>query len=367
MRDHRIAIGLYESGDGGVQRTHQVEVDVTGARTEVPALADRARPDLLLLNDDDLTFAKIRLDERSLATVTEHFGDVSDPLARALLWGATWDMTRDGEMSTGSFLDALAGGIAHETEVGMVQQVLRQADSAVALYAAPENRERYADRMAALLSELVHQAQPGSDHQLAYVRGLISFARRDEHVALLKGLLAGTTTIDGLAVDTDLRWSLLRRLVVLGEAGGDQIDAEQRLDDTAAGRLNAAACRAAIPTAEAKAAAWSSCLHDASLPNHMLGAIIGGITVPDHRDLLRPHVEQYFESLPEIWRDRTHEIAQEITLGLYPHSLVETATVERTDAVLDGTVDIPHGARRLLGEGRDGVLRALRCQQRDGA
>jgi aminopeptidase N len=367
LRDHRIAIGLYDSGPDGLRRTHQVEVDVTAARTQVPALAGRPRPDLILLNDDDLTFAKIRLDARSLGTVTQNFGDVSDPLARALLWGATWDMTRDGEMSTGSFLEALAGGIAHETEVGMVQQVLRQADSAVALYAAPENRQRYADLMADLLLDLTQRAEPGSDHQLAYVRGLISFAGRDENVALLKGLLDGTTTIDGLAVDTDLRWSLLRRLVVLGQVGTAQIDTEQQLDDTAAGRLNAAACRAAVPTAQAKAAAWESCLHDAKLPNHMLSAIIGGITVPDHRELLRPHVEQYFESLPDVWRDRTHEIAQEITLGLYPHALVEPATVERTDAVLDGTVDIPHGARRLLAEGKDGVLRALRCQQRDGA
>ena len=367
LRDHRIAIGLYDSDQGGLRRTHQVEVDVTGARTQVPALAGRKRPDLVLLNDDDLTFAKIRLDERSLATVTEHFGAVSDPLARALLWGATWDMTRDGEMSTGAFLATVAGGIAHETEVGMVQQVLRQADSAVALYAAPENRDRYGDQMADLLSTLTREAEPGSDHQLAYVRGLIAFARSDEHIALLTGLLDGSTTIPGLAVDTDLRWSLLRRLVVLGRAGAEQIDAEKQRDDTAAGRLNAAACRAAIPTAQAKAAAWESCLHDTSLPNHMLSAIIGGITVPDHRELLRPHVEQYFESMPDVWANRTHEIAQEITLGLYPHALVETATVERTDAVLDGTVDIPRGARRLLAEGRDGVLRALRCQQRDGA
>lgn len=249
----------------------------------------------------------------------------------------------------------------------MVQQVLRQADSAVALYAAPENRGRYAAQMADMLDGLTRGARPGSDHQLAYVRGLISFASSEQHVALMAGLLDGGTTIDGLVVDTDLRWSLLRRLVVLGQAGTGEIDSEQRLDDTAAGRLNAAACRAAIPTAAAKAAAWEACLHDTSLPNHMLGAIIGGITVPDHRELLRPHVEQYFAALPEVWRDRTHEISQEITLGLYPHSLVETATVERTDAVLDGTVDIPHGARRLLAEGRDGVLRALRCQQRDGA
>ena len=132
LRDHRIAIGLYEL-DGDLHRTDQVEVDVTGPRTQVPALAGRNRPDLLLLNDDDLTFAKIRLDEGSLSTVTGHFGLVADPLARALLWGATWDMTRDAEMSTRAFLETVASGLADETEVGMVQQVLRQADSAVAL------------------------------------------------------------------------------------------------------------------------------------------------------------------------------------------------------------------------------------------
>jgi aminopeptidase N len=247
----------------------------------------------------------------------------------------------------------------------MVQQVLRQADSAVALYAAPEKRDVYADRMAGLLDGLAHEAAPGSDHQLAYVRGLVSFARQPEHIALLKGLLDGSRGIDGLTVDTDLRWSLLRRLVVLGEAGSEQIEAELSRDDTAAGRLNAATCRAAIPTPPAKAAAWYACLHDTSMPNHMLAATIMGIAVPDHRELLRPHISEYLAALPQLWRERTNEIAQEITLGLYPHSLVETEIVERTDAVLDGVTDIPHGARRLLAEGRDGILRALRCQQRD--
>ena len=367
LRDHRIAIGLYELADGGLRRSGQVEVDVSGPVTEVPALSGHRRPDLLLLNDEDLTFAKIRLDDHSLQAVTEHFGLVADPLARALLWGAIWDMTRDGEMSTGAFLDSLASGIADETEVGMVQQVLRQAESAVAIYAAPEKRAPYAARMAGLLDGLTHEAAPGSDHQLAYARGLVAFAHDPEHVALMKGLLDGTQEIDGLRIDTDLRWSLLRRLVVLGEAGSDQIAAELTRDDTAAGRLNAATCRAAIPTAEAKAAAWDACLHDTSLPNHMLAATIGGIAIPDHRELLRPHMDQYFEALPEVWRTRTNEIAQEITLGLYPHSLVEAGTVERTDSVLSGDVDIPHGARRLLAEGRDGVLRALRCQECDAS
>jgi aminopeptidase N len=365
LRDHRIAIGLYNLDASSLQRSRQVEVDVTGELTGVPALSDTARPDLLLLNDDDLTFAKIRLDTGSLQTVTAHFGKVQDPLARALLWGAMWDMTRDSEISTGAFLDTVISGLADEHEVGMVQQVLRQADSAIAVYAAPENRDPYAARLADFLDGLVQSAIPGSDHQLAFVRGLISVAGDEAKVALLSGLLDGSQTIKGLVVDTDLRWTLLRRLVVLGRAGGEHIDAELARDDTAAGRLNAATCRAAIPTAEAKAAAWHSCLHDTSMPNHMLNATIAGIAIAEHREMLRPHVEDYFEALPQVWKTRTNEIAQEITLGLYPHSLVEAATVERTDSALNGVVDVPRGGQRLLAEGRDGIQRALRCEQRD--
>jgi aminopeptidase N len=365
LRDHRIAIGLYDLTEDGLRRTGQVEVDVTGERTPVPSLSGRRRPDLLLLNDEDLTFAKIRLDEHSLHTVTEHFGEVNDPLARALLWGATWDMTRDAEISTGAFIDSVVSGLADETQVGMLQQVLRQAESAVALYAAPEKRQMYADRLAGLLDGLAHEAAPGSDHQLAYVRGLASFSRDPQHLALLKGLMDGSKALEGLSVDTDLRWTILRRLVAVGEAGVEAITAEVELDDTAAGRLNAATCRAAIPTAEAKAVAWQSCLHDASLPNHMLSATIVGIALPEHRDFLRPHVEEYFESLPQIWRDRTYEIASDITMGLYPHALVEPATIERTDVALAAMPDLPRGARRILSEGRDGIARALRCEERD--
>jgi aminopeptidase N len=365
LRDHRIAIGLYDITEDGLRRTGQVEVDVTGERTVVPDLSHRRRPDLLLLNDEDLTFAKIRLDEHSLNTVTDHFGEVNSPLARALLWGATWDMTRDAEISTGAFLDSVVSGLADETQVGMVQQVLRQAESAVALYASPEKRSDYSDRMAGLLDGLAHEAAPGSDHQLAYLRYLVSFARDPQHVALMRGMLDGSAGLEGLTVDTDLRWTILQRLVALGQTSVQEIDAELARDDTAAGRVNAATCRAAIPTAEAKAAAWQACLHDTSLPNHILTATIAGISIPAHRDLLRPHVEQYFEALPGIWRNRTNEIAQDITMGLFPHALVEQATVERTDAALAQS-GIPRGARRLLSEGRDGIVRALRCQRRDG-
>ena len=366
LRDHRIAIGLYSLDGDVLERTERIEIDVTEAQTPVESLANRPRPDLLLLNDDDLTYAKIRLDSRSLQTLTQRFSAVQSPLSRAVLWGAMWDMTRDGEISTGAFVDTIVSGLGDGAEVGMVQQVLRQADSALAFYAAPENRERYAARLADFLRGLVGSAEPGSDHQLAYLRGLVSVAD-GEHADFIEGLLAGSVTVEGLKVDTDLRWSLLRRLVTLGRADAAAIDAELARDDTAQGRLHAASCRAAIPTTEAKAAAWDAVLNDTSLPNHMISATISGIAIPEHRELLRLHVEEYFEALPGVWKTRTNEIAQEITLGLYPAPLVEAAIVERTDAVLAGVVDIPHGGKRLLAEGRDGVLRGLRCQQRDGA
>ncbi len=366
LRDHRIAIGVYDLQDGVLQRTDRIEIDVTGAETPVDALTNRARPDLLLLNDDDLTFAKIRLDSRSLQTVTTHFGALRSALSRAVLWGAMWDMTRDGEISTGAFIETIISGLADEAEVGLVQQVLRQADTALAFYAAPENREPYAAKLASFLRNLVVTAEAGSDHQFAYLRGFVALADGDD-LNVLASLLDGSLAIAGITVDTDLRWSVLKRLVATGHAGSEAIDAELARDNTAAGRLQAATCRASIPTPEAKAAAWTTALSDTSLPNHMLSATIMGINVPEQRELLRPHVDQYFEALPEVWKTRTNEIAQEITLGLYPALLVEAATVERTDAVLAGVVDIPHGARRLLAEGRDGVLRALRCQQRDGA
>ena len=198
----------------------------------------------------------------------------------------------------------------------MVQQVLRQAESAVALYASPDKRGVATPLgCPACSNRLMHEAGARQRSPVGLRPRFDRVRSRPAHLAVLSGLLDGSATVGGLKVDTDLRWSILRRLVAVGHAGTEQIEAELSRDDTAAGRLNAATCRAAIPTAQAKAEAWNACLNDTSLPNHMLGATVVGITLPEHRELLRPHVDQYFEALPAVWRDRTNEIAQEITMA----------------------------------------------------
>lgn len=65
LRPHRVAVGLYRIEDGALVRYARAEADVSGPRTVVAELAGAERPDLVLVNDDDLTYCKIRFDEGS--------------------------------------------------------------------------------------------------------------------------------------------------------------------------------------------------------------------------------------------------------------------------------------------------------------
>ncbi len=363
LRSHRMAIGLYDVVGGVLTRRDRLELDVVGARTDVTSLVGVKQPDLLLLNDDDLTFTKFRLDERSWKTAVAHLGDVDSSLARALIWGAAWDMTRDAEVSTGDFLDLVISGIEKESDVGVVQGVLRQLKAAIDQFSATANRAGYVQRIAAALLEFARRAEPSSDHQLAFTRSFISSAGTSDELAILEGLLDGSVVWPGLAVDTDLRWSLIQRLVSVGRVGDTEIDAELVRDDTATGRRQAAVARAARPTAAAKAQAWADIVDRTDLPNAILEATIGGFMHPDQIELLTPYRDAYFSALAEIWKSRTNETATNITVGLYPFLLVDEATISMTDAAI--TSGLGSTPQRLLSEGRDGVERAARARARD--
>ena len=366
LRSHRIAIGCFDLVDGHLVRTHREELDVVGAKTEVPALLGHRQPDLVLVNDDDLTFAKIRLDERSLVTLTGHVGSFTESLPRALCWAALWDMTRDAEMPARDYVAAVLAGIDGESDIGVVQSLLRQAQSAVTLFADPSWAPTGRAELAVAAHTAMLAAEPGSDLQLAWTRAFGTLASTDEHLAVLRGLLDGTTTVPGLDVDTDLRWHLLGRLVALGRAGDTEVDTELARDSTSAGERQAATARALRPTAGAKAAAWDLAVVDESVPNAVQSAVIGGFWHSAQLDLLAPWVDRYFAVVGEVWATRPGELAQNVAVGLYPSLVVDRSVVERTDAYLQAH-EVPPALARLLLEGRDGVVRALRARARDTA
>jgi aminopeptidase N len=208
-------------------------------------------------------------------------------------------------------------------------------------------------------------AEPGSDSQLQLARAFSGVACTDEQVALVEAVFAGSTPIEGLAIDTDLRWHLLHQLVAAGRADAAAIDAEVTRDDTATGRRQAAAAFAAQPLPEAKQAAWDSVMNDDSLPNAIQTATVGGFAQPGQEDLLRTFVAPYFQRLREIWAERTNETAQNIVIGLFPTLIPEQSTVDAADAWLAENADAVPSLRRLVLESRDGVARALRAQARD--
>ena len=363
LRSHRMAIGLYDLVAGQLTRRERFELDVVGASTKVPALVGVKQPALLLLNDDDLTFAKVRLDEKSWRTAVEHLGVVDSSLARAIIWGAAWDMTRDAEVSTGDFLALVLSGIGQESDIGVVQGVLRQLKSAIDQFAAPANRSGYLEQLANGVLGFAQDSEPGSDHQLAFARVFNSCATTSAHLDIVAGLLDGSIIWSGLKIDTDLRWSLLQRLVVTGRLAEEAIEAELRSDDTATGRRQAAVAFAARPTMVAKELAWADIIDRTELPNAILEATIGGFVQPDQVELLVDYRTKYFAALPQVWAKRTMETAQSITMGLYPAFLVDEETLAQTDAFLIG--ELNSALRRLVGEGRDGIERALRARAAD--
>ena len=363
LRPHRIRVGLYNLVGDAVERTHSVEIDVDGPLTEVPELVGLPVADLLLLNDEDLTFVKIRLDQESSKFAVANLGRITDSVTRALIWGAAWDMTRDAQMPAGDYIALIMQANLLEMEIGVVQQILMQATSAIEQFGAPEKRAGYRDAMFNALLEQLPHAPASGDHQLALVRNIASLARTEEHSALIASWLDGSATPEGLAVDTDLRWALLGRLVALGVKDAGAIDAELEQDNTAGGQRQAARVRSSVPTAEAKEAAWKISVESDELPNALLNATVGGFSQPDQRALLVPFVDRYFAVLPEIWKSRTNETAQAITMGYFPTLLASEEILAKADAFL--ATDTDAGSTRIVRELRDNAARSLRCQAFD--
>ncbi len=367
VRPHRLAVGLYDDQGGKLVRVRRVELDVTGERTPITELVGTTAPALLLINDDDLTYCKQRLDETSLATLRSGgIAKLESPLARALCWSAAWDMTRDGELATRDYVALVVAGADQESDIGVMQSLTRQAMRALEIYAdpawAPQGYTALADASLAAL----RSAEPGSDHQLAWIHALLGSARSDEHVAFVRGLLDGSTALDGLAIDDDLRWAIVASLSACGAIGTAEIGAELERDPSAAGQRYAATARALQPNAEAKAEAWRLAVDDDTLPNALQEAVIGGFAHPTQGKLVAPYVQRYFADIRGVWDRRTSELAQNVVIGLFPTwtSTISPSTIEAADAFL-AAEDLPAALRRLVGEGRADVLRAMNAQAAD--
>ncbi|WP_431231216.1 aminopeptidase N [Mycolicibacterium psychrotolerans] len=373
-RVHRLAVGIYDDDPttGKLVRVHREELDISGPVTEVPALHGVSRGKLVLVNDDDLTYCSLRLDDDSLRTALSRIADIDEPLPRTLVWSAAWEMTRDAELKARDFVALVMSGVQAETEVGVAQRLLLQAQTALNSYADPQwacanGWPAFADR----LLDLARESSPGSDHQLAFVNALCSSVLQLHHVAVLATLLdnePAEVNLPGLVIDTDLRWRIVTALAASGDIDGDGVqtpflDAEAQRDPTAAGRRHAAAAAAARPQLDVKNAAWQQVIEDDTLPNITARAIIGGFVQTGQSALLQPFTERYFAAISGVWERRSSEVAQTVVIGLYPSWDISSEALLAADNFLAG--ELPTALRRLVLEGRAGIERSLKARAFD--
>jgi aminopeptidase N len=348
----RIGIGRWDLHDGVLRRRDLTEVDVGAGTTPVPLSGPR--PSLLLVNDGDLAFVKIRFDERSAQTLVRHLHTIDDDLSRALCWGALWDSTRDAELPSWAYVEAVLAGAAVEDDAEQVQTLLAHAATAASRYLPAASRPGFRRRLADSWWASAEAAKPGSDLQLVYVKAFLGVADDDRVDGLLTDRIPA-----GLVVDTELRWLVLRRLAALGRADVSRLDGELREDATAAGERQHAAALAARPLAAAKEQAFAVLTEQAELSNDLARAVAEGFWQHGQEELLRPWAARYFAALPGIWASRGPAVALQITRLLYP-KLDEPETLALTDAFL-ADPDVPPGCRRTVLERRDDIARALRA------
>ncbi len=370
LRAHRLSLGFFNHDGGALVRTNSIDLDVAGDVTEVPAAVGLPVPALLLVNDGDHSYAKVRLDAGSLATALASAGTVADPLARSLVWSALWNATRDGLLPAPVYIQAVVDHAGGEADTSLLQTLADNAAAALEHYCPATRRPDTAELLRAGVEHHLDQAEAGSDEQLVWARAMAGLGRGSDAVSpWSRALLAGTQVPAGLVVDGSLRWLLWQQLAARGAASMEELDAELAADTTAEHRSSHCAAVAALPDADLKRQRWAEAVDGTELSNELLGATISGFMVGG-KELLAPYVEPYFGMIERTWEARSLEIAGRIVRGLFPATQDLEAGMApeshpvllRTDAWLQGNPDAAAGLRRIVLEQRDQLHRALAAQ-----
>ena len=289
LRPHRLRVALFDvSGDALVKRK-SVALDIAGALTEVTELRGEKEADLVLINDGDLTYAKLRFDERSIATLKSHLGGLNEPLARALIWASLWDSVRDGELSASDYMAIALNALGTESDISIVSATNVNIDTAIWHYAAPAHRAALRAKVSDALNKFLKASAAGSDHQLAFARAFAESAVTPEQSREIVEILNGS--IKGLTIDAELRWHLVICAVKRGLLGTTEIDAELAKDNTAHGKQYGALAHAAIPTAQAKEKAFNSVTTE-NLSNTIHAYTCRGFNVALQSELLNPFIDR---------------------------------------------------------------------------
>ncbi|MFG2296844.1 aminopeptidase N [Streptomyces sp. NPDC048603] len=359
-RPHHIVAGLYDrAADGTLELREHLPLDIPS--DEVVSVTG-PRPALLLLNDGDISYAKVRLDETSGEAAIRGLSSIPSPLTRAVVWNALRDMVRDGELDPASYLETAHVHLPEETDLAIVQGVLGFARNQIAdRYVPAGDRAAALTLITSVTRALIRRTEDGSDPgmRLAAVRTYIDSATQPDTIA---AWLADGTVTGGPELDPELRWRILARLAVLGAVGDPEIAAELAADPSASGQEGAARCRAALPDPEAKATAWQRMFHDETLSNYLFSATAQGFWQPEQAELVRGYVTRFYEDAVAVAARRGPAIAEAAGRYAFPAHAVDEDNLQAGRACLKSDDLIPLLRRKLVDQ-LDDLARAIRVRE----
>ncbi|WEO98036.1 aminopeptidase N [Streptomyces sp. FXJ1.172] len=359
-RPHRLTIGLYDhdvADEGRLVLRERLGLDVPQTGPQPIG----KRPALLLLNDGDLTYAKVRFDAGSFEAVHTKLSRLPDPLTRAVVWNALRDAVRDGELPPAAYLETARAHLPRETDLAIAQGVLGFASGQLAdQYLTPQGRTAALSTLTSLCRDLLRRTEDGDQPglRLIAVRHLIGAAAHPDTIA---AWLADGTVPGGPELDPELRWRILARLAVLGATDEAAIAAELERDVSATGQEGAARCRAALPDPEAKRAAWDAMFTGDDLSNYLFTATAQGFWQPEQADLVRHYVPRFYPDAVAVSARRGPAIARAAGRSAFPAHAVDPENLRLGEACLREADPTP-ALRRALADRLDDLSRALRVR-----
>ena len=375
LRPQRLAVGVYNLDTNGDK-----PVFVADKRQEFDLAADGvdlddfigSRADVLLVNDGDLGYGKVRLDSQSLRLACEHIDAFTTSLPRSQVLTILWDMVRDAEIAASSYIEVALRALAVETNSTVISVTLRNLNTCLEDYLHPEHRQASAATAAAKLWELAQAAAPDSDAQLQLVRAAARRAHAAAEIDAIAALREGSSTLPGLQMDAEMRWNLLISLAAAGKATRDEIDAELKRDDTVNGRERYLEAMAALPQLSTKRELFDRVYNDSSLTNDQMNSIIAGFNRADDPNLLAPFAADYFEAIADTYAKCTHETGESIIEGLYPYGLIGYGEIgvdvlAMTAQWLLDNAEAPAALQRMVKEAQATAQRIAAAQAKDAA
>ena len=370
LRPHRIGIGGYDVVDGRMVKTISSELDINGEFTEVPEFAGKKRPAIIVVNDTEHAYGKIRLDHESLAAAVENLDKFDDHLARTVILFAAWDMCRDGLMTATDYTKIALKAMADETDGTVLRYLIAQLGTAANLYSDPTTRSDLQDRVADAVFKLLDTAAPGTDSQLQIAQAAMRYARTDAQFARLAGWLEGQDVPAGYEVDAEVRWGVLISLAAAGRVGEAEIAAEFAADSTSYGQIFSAQARGAMPDPAVREQVWKEITGEYESNTVQRNLALGsGRAQPES---LVPYATRYFEDARAQWDNNSVAIAENMLDYAFPIALAGRTDlgvdlVALGDAWLANNADAAPACIRLVSESIDAAKRAIRAQAVDAA